>query len=470
MTGAQTTAATDAGFDEGRARLTLAIAALAAMATYLDTTILFVAFPGISESFDDSSASVLSWVLNGYTIVFAALLVPAGKLADRFGQRLAFLVGSATFSLASLACGLAPTAAFLIAARIVQGAGAAILVPASLALVMAAFPHDKIPQVIAIWGAMGALSAAVGPSLGALIIDSFGWRWAFLINLPIGAVTIVAGLRYLSESRDPNVRIPSLAGVVLLVVAMSTLLYALVESDSVGWGSPQTVLMLIVGLVLMGLFVTHQRQTNAPTLDPELFELRNFRWGNLAMFSFNVGFTAMFFGSILFLVNVWDWSILKAGLGVAPGPLIAAICAARFGKLAGQIGQRPLVLIGGIVAAVSGLYRVLWLNDDVDYLIDFGVPLVLSAFAIGLVFPQVTSVAVQALPGNRVGVGGATTQAVRQFGGSLGVALTIALLGSMSGALDLVAGFNRIWWLVVIGGVLTTLCAVPLRTSASAST
>ena len=316
----QQTPASVASFDAGRARLTLSIAGLAAMATYLDTTILFVAFPGITASFEGSSASTLSWVLNAYTIAFAALLVPAGKLADRLGQRLAFLVGSATFSLASLACGLAPSAGLLITARIFQGAGAAILVPASLALVMAAYPRDRLPHVIAIWGAVGAMSAALGPSLGALIIDAFGWRWAFFINLPIGLVTIAAGIRHLHESKDSSVRIPSPIGVVLLAAAAGTLLYGLVESDNVGWASTQTIVVLVVGLVLMAMFVAHQRRTDAPTLDPDLFTLRNFRWGNLAMLSFNVGFTAMFFGLILFLVNVWEWSILKAGLAVAPGP------------------------------------------------------------------------------------------------------------------------------------------------------
>jgi hypothetical protein len=162
---------------------------------------------------------------------------------------------------------------------------------------------------------------------------------------------------------------------------------------------------------------------------------------------------------------VWEWSILKAGLAVAPGPALAAVLAARFGKLAGQIGQRPLVIAGGAMAAASGIYRVLFLDENVNYLVDFAVPLAMSAFAIGLVFPQVTSVAVQALPANRVGVGGATTQAVRQFGGSLGVALTITLLGTATETIDLVAGFNRIWWLVVIGGIATTLCALPLRTN-----
>ena len=448
----------------GQARLTLAIAGLAAMATYLDTTILFVAFPGITASFQDSSTSILSWVLNAYTITFAALLVPAGKLADRLGQRLAFLVGSATFSVASLACGLAPSVGFLIFARVVQGAGAAILVPASLALVMAAYPRDKLPQVIAIWGAIGALSAALGPSLGALIINSFGWRWAFFINLPVGVVTIATGVRYLRESKDSTVRIPSPVGVILLIMAAGTLLYGLVESDNVGWVSVRTIAVLVVGVVLLAAFVAHQRHTDSPTLDPELFTLQNFRWGNLAMLSFNVSFTAMFFGLILFLVNVWDWSILKAGLAVAPGPALAAILAARFGKLAGQIGQRPLVIAGGIMAAASGIYRVLFLDENVNYLVDFAVPLALSAFAIGLVFPQVTSVALQAVPASRVGVGGATTQAVRQFGGSLGVALTITLLGAATETLDLVAGFNRIWWLVVVGGIVTTLCALPLQT------
>jgi len=453
--------------DARHGRRTLGIAGLAALATYLDTTILFVAFPDITASFGQSSASTLSWVLNAYTIAFAALLVPAGKVADRIGHRRAFLVGSATFTVASIACGLAPTVWMLIVTRIFQGVGAAILVPSSLALVMAAFPREKIPQVIAIWGAIGALSAALGPSLGGLIVDALGWRWAFFINLPVGIFAIVGGIRILRESRDPAVRLPSLGGVVLIALAAGALLYGVVESNTVGWASAQTLVVLTVGLVLLGIFVWHQQRTDSPTLDLELFALGNFRWGNLAMFSFSMSFVAMFFGLILFLVNVWEWSILEAGLGVAPGPALAAVLAARFGKLAGQIGQRPLVIVGGVVAAASGVYRVVFLTAEVDYLVDFAIPLALSAVAIGLVFPQTTSVAAQALPANRIGVGGATTQAVRQFGGSLGVALTIALLGTATAAEDLITGFDRIWWLVVAGGIITTLFGIPLRTDAA---
>jgi EmrB/QacA subfamily drug resistance transporter len=450
--------------DARRGRLTLSIAALAALVTYLDTTILFVAFPDIGASFDDASASKLSWVLNAYTIAFAALLVPAGKLADRLGHRRALLVGSATFTISSMACGLAPNVELLIGARVLQGTSSAILVPASLALVMAAFPRHKLPQVVAIWGAVGAMSAALGPSLGALLIDAYGWRSAFYINLPVGIVTIAAGRRYLSEARDPTVRIPSPFGVILIALAAGALLYGLVESDTVGWASAQTVVVLAAGALFLGIFIAHQGRTDSPTLDLELFSVGNFRWGNLAMFSFSTSFVAMFFGSILFLVNVWEWSILKAGMAVAPGPALAAVLAPRFGKLAGQIGQRPLVILGGLLAATTGLYRIVFLTADVNYVVDFAPPLAVSAVAIGLVFPQVTSVAAQALPPNRVGVGGAATQAIRQFGGSFGVALTIAFLGTASGTNELLAGFDRVWWLVAAGGLVTALFALPLRT------
>lgn len=444
-------------------RLALAIAGLAAMVTYLDTTILFVAFPDITNSFGDSPPSTLSWVLNAYTIIFAALLVPAGKLADRLGHRHAFLIGSAIFTVASLGCALAPSVEILIGARVLQGIGAAVLIPATLALVMAAFPREKIPQVVAIWGAIGAMSAALGPSLGAFVVDSFGWRWAFYLNLPVGVITLVAGARFLRESKDPSVRLPAPLGVVLIALAAGSLSYALVESDTVGWASTQTLVVFGAGMVLLGLFILHQRRTASPTLDLELFAVGNFRWGNLAMFVYSMAFSTMFFGLILFLVTVWDWSILKAGPAVTPAPFLAALLAPRFGKLAGRIGQRPLVILGGVLFAISGLYRVIFLTAEVDYWVAVAIPLLLDAITIPLIFPQATSVSVQALAANRTGVGGAVTQAVRQFGGSFGVALTIALLGSVVTTEDLLVGFERIWWVLVAAGIVTAFLGLQLR-------
>lgn len=445
-------------------RLTLGIAGLAALATYLDTTILFVAFPDIKATFGDASVTTLSWVLNAYTITLAALLVPAGKLADRVGHLKAFLGGSILFTVASMACGLAPNVGSLIVARVFQGAGAATLVPASLALVMRAFSRDKLPQVVAIWGAIGALSAALGPTLGALIIEGFGWRWAFFMNLPIGLVTVVAGAKYLRESRDADVKVPSLVGVVLVAAAAGLISFGLVDADEAGWASAQTIGALVGGAVVFAAFLMHQRWTDAPTLDLELFSIGNFRWGNLAMFAYSMSFSAMFFALVLFLVEAWQWSILKAGFAVAPGPALAAALAPRFGALAGKIGQRPLVILGGLVFAASAAYRGLLLTDEVSYLVDFFIPLLILAVSIALVFPQTTSVAAQALPANRIGVGGGVTQAVRQFGATFGVAITLAMLGQSVALDDRLIRFDRIWWVLAVGGLITTLMALPLST------
>lgn len=450
-------------------RRTLTIASLATLATFLDTTILYVAFPDISATFSDTSASELSWVLNAYTIVFAALLIPAGKLADRLGHRRVFLVGSTVFTVASMACGLAPTAEILIAFRVIQAVGAAALIPSSLALVMHAFAHDQLPRAVAIWGVAGAVAGALGPTLGAAIIEGLGWRWAFFINLPIGVYTVMSGRRNLHESSDPQTRVPSIAGVALVAGAAGLLSYGVVGTEEVGWSSTRTLAVLAAGLVTLAVFLAHQRRTAAPALDLELFRIPNFAWGNLAMLVFGTAFAALFFGSILFLTQVWEWSILQAGFGVAPGPAMVALVAPRAGKLAGRIGQRPILLAGGVLYAGSGLYRLVLLGPDVDYWLDYFPSMVLSGLGVAFVFPQLSSVVAQALPQNRRGVGGASLQAIRQFGGTFGVALTIAFLGTSTDFAATLAGYDRIWWLIVIGGLITSALVLPMRTTITAA-
>ena len=209
---------------------------LAIFAVFLDTTILFVAFPAIRADFSGVSASSLSWVLNAYTIVFAALLIPAGRLADRVGRRRTFLTAVVVFTLASMLCGLAPTAGLLVAARVLQAVGAAALVPSSLALVLQTFPSEKVPVAVAIWGAIGAVAGAVGPTLGALVVENLGWRWAFFINLPVGIVSLRSGRRVLPEGREANPgRLPDPLGVVLLAAGLALLAFAIVKTDDWGW-------------------------------------------------------------------------------------------------------------------------------------------------------------------------------------------------------------------------------------------
>jgi EmrB/QacA subfamily drug resistance transporter len=451
-------------------RSTLAVSSLAVFAVFLDTTVLFVAFPDITASFPTVAPQQLSWVLNGYTIVFAALLIPLGKLADRRGHRQLFLAGSVVFTAASVLCAVSPDPWTLNAARVLQAVGGAALVPSSLALVLRATPRERVPVTLAIWGATGAVAGAVGPTLGAALIEVGGWRWVFLINLPVGIVTVVTGRRVLVESRDPSARIPAVAGVVLLVVGSALVTLGLVRGEDWGWASSGVIGSLVAGVVVLAVFLVHQRRTTAPTIDLALFTIRNFRWGNLATMVFAVAFTAMFLSSILFLTEVWGWSILKAGFGVAPGPLSVAVMAPFMGRLAVRVGQRPLLLIGGVLYAVGGLLRLVMLSEEVAYVRDYLPSMVFTGLGVALCLPQLQSVVGQALPPDRLGVGGAVNQALRQFAGTAGVALTVGFVAAATDLDSALRAFDRIWWILIVGGLGTALCAAPLRTRPMVST
>ncbi|MCY1058567.1 DHA2 family efflux MFS transporter permease subunit [Nannocystis sp. SCPEA4] len=441
----------------------LLVASLAVFAVFLDTTVLFVAFPSITATFPTVPAAELSWVLNAYTIVFAAALVPFGRLADRWGHRAMFLAGSLGFTAASLLCAVAPTPWSLVAARVLQAAGGAALVPSSLALVMRATPRERLPVALAVWGATGAVAGAVGPTLGAALIEVLGWRWVFVINLPVGVFTLLLGRRRLSESRDPDSVMPAPLGVLLLVIGAVLVTLALVLGEAWGWTSTNTLGSLAAGAAVLAVFVIHQRRTPAPTIDLSLFASGNFRWANAASVMFGAAFTAMFLASVLFLTAVWQWSILAAGFGIAPGPLLVAVLAPRFGRLAARIGQRPLLVAGGLLFALGGLWRLWLLGAEIDYVRDYLPSMLLTGTGVALCLPQQASVVGQALPPNRLGVGNAVHQALRQFAGTVGVALAIGLTAGASGAAAL-ASFDRVWWVMVVGGLATALCSLPLRT------
>lgn len=221
----------------------------------LDATVLFVAFQAMRKSFPSVSPAQLSWVLNAYTIVYAALLVPGGRLADLYGRKRLFLLGVMLFTLASVCCGIAPSAYVLIAMRVVQAIGAALLTPASLALILANFPKEKQAIVVSLWGAVGALAAAAGPSLGALIIEQWGWQWAFFINLPVGLISVIKGMRMLRESKSAeNAAAPDILGIVLLVAGVGALALAIVQSDSWGWSDHRTAAAVAGGILALAAF------------------------------------------------------------------------------------------------------------------------------------------------------------------------------------------------------------------------
>lgn len=440
----------------------LAVASVAVFMVFLDTQVLFVAFGDLRASFPDVTAAGLSWVLSAYTIVLAALLVPAGRLADRIGRKRVFLGSLVVFTAASALCALAPNPATLVAFRALQAVGAAGLLPSSLAVVLSIFPRPKIPVAVAVWGAVGALAAAVGPTLGALLVEWWGWHAVFVVNVPVGIATWAVARRLLPESREAvSGPLPDPLGVVLLAASMALLALGVVQSDQWGWLDGRTVAALAVGGALLGGFVARSLRVPNPALDLTLFEERSFRWANVGTAAFTVGFTAMFFANIQFLTQVWQFGIVAAGLALAPGPLVVMVLAPRMGRLAARVGQRRLLVPGGLVYSAGALWFLLTLGTDPSWFPRYLIGSLLTGVAVAMVLPQLSSAAVQQLPPDRFGVGSAVNQTVRQLGSTFGVAVVVALVGTPS-ATDALNRFQRVWWMLVVCGVLTTLAALQL--------
>ncbi len=444
---------------------------LAVFAVFLDTTILFVAFPAIRTTFSSVSPPTLSWVLNAYTIVFAALLIPAGRLADRIGRRRTFLAAVVLFTVASMLCGIAPTAGILVAARILQAVGAAALVPSSLALVLQTFPREKVPVALAIWGAVGAVAGAAGPTLGALVVEHLGWRWAFFINLPVGIISLTLGRRVLPEGRESNPgRLPDAVGIGLLAGGLALMAYGIVQTDAWGWASGGFIAVEVAAVVLIALFIERCRRVSNPLLDLSLFRSPNFRLANAGTLIYSIGFNAMFLGNVLFLTQVWGYSIMRAGLAIAVGPSIVALTAPWFGKLAGRVGQRRLLIPGGLVWAAGGVLLLARATTTPNYVGHYLPAIFLTGIGVALCLPQLTSAAMQGLPPDRFGSGAAVNQAIRNLGATLGVALVVAFTAGITPATAM-DRFHRVWWLLTASGVIVTALALamPRRAPASAT-
>src|SRR5262245_49463768 len=254
----------------------LLVTSVGVFMTFLDVTIVNIAFPDIEESFPDSSLAQLSWILNAYAIVFAAALVPAGRLADRVGRRRFFFGGPLVFLGASVVCGTAGSVEVLIGARVVQALGGAMLVPASLALVLPEFPLERRATATALWGATGAVAAAAGPSVGGLLVDWQGWRAVFYVNLLIGLPSLVPARRLLRESREPHTTLPDALGAVLLASGVGALALAIVQGPDWGWSSTRVLGSFVASTVLLGLFVWRSSRHPAPVIELSLFRVRSF--------------------------------------------------------------------------------------------------------------------------------------------------------------------------------------------------
>jgi NTE family protein len=426
-------------------RTVLAIASLGAAVAFVDATIVNIAFPNIERSFTGTPISSLSWVLNAYNIVFAAFLVTAGRFADLLGRRRIFIFGLELFTAASLLCAVAPSADALIAFRVVQALGAAFLVPASLALVLNAFPPERRSHGVALLSAVAAAAAGLGPSLGGLLVAADDWRLVFLVNLPIGAAAIVLARRHLIESRAPGRRrLPDIAGAVLFALAIGALVLGVVKGQEWGWGSPRIVGSFVVAVVLGAVFIWRCTWHRSPIVDLSLLRIRTFSASNGMTIVASAGFYGYTLTNVLFLTGVWHYSVLKAGLSLTPGPFVAAAVAGPTSRLVQRVGHRPVLVAGGLIWGGGVLWFVERVGVKPAFLSEWLPGIVLLGIGAGTLFPNLSGAAVASAPGESFATATGLNSVSRQLGAALGVALVVAIIGTPS-PLQALAAFDRAW-------------------------
>src|ERR1022692_2999062 len=404
----------------------IAVLALAVFMSSLDLFIVNLAFPYIGREYAGTTLSSLSWVLNGYTIVFASVLVPAGRWADRIGRRKVFVIGLAAFSVGSLLCGLAPGVPELIGARVIQAVGAGLMVPASLSLLLAAVPAASRAAAIGTWAAIGAMGAALGPVIGGGLVQ-LSWRWVFWINIPIGVAAIFLAVRVVPDSRDERAgRRPDLAGAALLAACVGLIALALVKAPVWGWGSVSFLGTMAAALASGTAMVLRSRVHHSPVIELGLLRSRTFSGAFGASILYYAAFVLIF---VDFLTGVWHYPAIQAGLAIAPGPLMVLPFARIVAPLAARIGGPGRVAVLGCF--VSAAAQLLWyprIQASPAYLTHLLPSQLLGGAGVGLSIPALLGAGSASVPPARFGTGSGILNMARQIGTVLGVAGLVAIL------------------------------------------
>ena len=429
----------------------------------LDVFIVNIAFPQLHTDFPGTSLRSLSWVLNSYTIVFAAFLIAAGRWSDTFGRKRSYLLGTGLFVTASAACAIAPSVPFLVAARAVQGLGAALLMPASLGLLLPEFPAEKRHIPIGIWAAVGGIAAAAGPPLGGLLVQ-VSWRWVFIVNVPIGLASLVAGWRVLREVRHPEGSRPDFLGAGLLTAAMATLVVAIIQGSSWGWASARVLGLFALTALLIAMVGRRIAYHPSPIVEPALLKVRAFSLATLGSLLFFMGFAAMLLASVLFLTGIWHESILTAGLEIFPGPAMAAAFAIPGARLGSRFGPGRVGAVGALLFALGGVWWVTHLGGDVRYAGDFLPGMMIGGVGVGLMIPSLTGAVAATLAPERLATGIAVQTTGRQIGSALGFAILVAVLGTPHTAGD----FKAAWELMMAASLLAGVALVAIGGRAAA--
>ncbi|MET0769288.1 MAG: MFS transporter [Solirubrobacteraceae bacterium] len=415
--------------DDNRRWWTLAAMCFALFMVMLDNTVVNVALPSIQADFD-ASLSALEWTINAYTLTFAVLLVTGGRLGDLFGRRRIFLYGVVIFALSSATIALAPTDGWLVASRAVQGVGAALMMPGSLSILTNAFPPAERGKAIGTWAGVSALALAIGPLVGGYLTEEVSWRAIFLLNLPVAAGALVMTLFAAEESRDETAeRKVDIPGIVALTVSLASLVLALVEGNSWGWGSAGVIGLLVLSVAAGVAFVAIERRARVPIVDFAFFKARSFVGANIVAFTVSFAMFAMFFFIALYMQNVLGYSPLQAGVRFLPSTLVVMVTGPIAGRLADRLGARPLMVGGLLITSVA-----LFLQSRIDVGSGYGTlwpGFVLMGLGLGLIMSPMSMAAMNSVDRSKAGVASGTLSMFRMVGGTFGVAALGALVAGV---------------------------------------
>jgi EmrB/QacA subfamily drug resistance transporter len=454
--------------DSTSPRQVLIITCAGVVLASLDLFIVNIALPQIAKDFGDSNLGELSWVLNGYAIVYASLLVFFGRLADRYRRDRAFLLGVAVFTVASAACAASTSVGMLIGFRLVQAAGAALLTPTSLGLVLASYDPERRHGAVRAWTATGGLAAALGPVVGGLLVAA-SWRWVFLVNVPVGIVALVVGWSRLPHVRGQAVTSPDPVGVVLATGGVGLVTFGLVQGGDWGWSSPTIVAILLGAVVCTALFVLHCRTSRNPLIDPDLFRSPTFAGASLVAVFFSAAFGAMLLSVVLWEQGVWGWSALRAGLGIAPGPIMVPLMSfVVAGRLISRYGAAVVIVLGSLCFGGGVAWWAVAVEVQPNYVTGLLPGMVLTGIGVGLTLPTLMATASSSLPPPSFATGSAVINMLRQVGLALGVALLVAVLGTARHGAGALGAFRSGWWLIAgiaVVGVVPALVLLRRRPS-----
>jgi EmrB/QacA subfamily drug resistance transporter len=404
-----------------RQRLTLIAAILGSSVAAIDGTIVNVALPSIERELGGGLAAQ-QWISNGYLLTLGSFLLIGGSLGDIYGERRIFSIGLAAFGVFSIVCAAAPTVGVLLAARALQGAAAALLMPSSLAVIVAAFSRTERGKAIGAWTAWGAIATIVGPLAGGLIVDSASWRWIFLINVPLIAITLTLVRTAVPSAPEGKRRRVDFVGASLCVVGLAGVVFALIEQPHYGWGSPTILLPLIVGGAALVSFVVYERRATAPMLKLELFGMRNFSIGNIETLTMYAGLSALFFFLVIFLQQVAGYSALKSGLTTLPVTAVMFLLSRRFGSLADRFGPRLFMGLGPLVAA-GGILLLLRTGIHTSYLTDLLPALLVFGLGLSMTVAPLTATVLADADEGDAGIASAINNDVARVAGLVGISV-----------------------------------------------